>query len=123
MTPQEIFDTVVRHLYAQGEQAVTAYGACRYRTRTGLKCAVGCLIADEDYQESMEGNLSVLLAHYTNKPSIAALVQHYYLLADLQLAHDSDENWASPERMRHDLRRVAEQHKLSYAIVDEVAKQ
>lgn len=52
---QEVFDQVVTHLLNQGERSVDADGSCAYRGIDGLKCAVGCLISDEDYNDSMEG--------------------------------------------------------------------
>lgn len=52
---QEIFDTVVRHLAAQGRQALGPSGACRYRAPNGDKCAIGCLIADDEYRPEIEG--------------------------------------------------------------------
>lgn len=59
MNAQEIFDTVVTHLRAQGCKSkgpikgqVTA---CAYRGDNGLKCAVGILIPDEDYKAEWEG--------------------------------------------------------------------
>ena len=54
-TLQEIFDQVATHLLTQNERAVGALGNCRYRTDTGLKCAIGCLIADEHYNSGCEG--------------------------------------------------------------------
>lgn len=53
MNKQEIFDTVVRHLHAQGKPALNDAN-CRYRSDAGLSCAVGCLIPDEFYDPQME---------------------------------------------------------------------
>ena len=50
---QEIFQTVESHLLAQNAKS-TEGGVCRYRTSTGLMCAVGCLIPDELYSEDLE---------------------------------------------------------------------
>lgn len=54
MTNQEAFDKMVAHLRKQGQKAYEN-GACRYRTKGGLMCAVGCLITDAEYKRSMEG--------------------------------------------------------------------
>ncbi len=55
MEPQEAFDKMVSHLRKQGEQSKVRIGKkCLYRSDTGLKCAVGCLIPDEDYCSDME---------------------------------------------------------------------
>lgn len=45
-----IFDRVKTHLLTQNRRAASDAG-CRYRTGEGLSCAVGCLIADEHYDE------------------------------------------------------------------------
>lgn len=48
-------DKIEQHLIKQKARAATAGGSCRYRTEDGLMCAVGCLIADDDYnEETME---------------------------------------------------------------------
>jgi hypothetical protein len=54
MSKQEIFDTVVTHLRKQNTQSGKG-GNCFYRLGE-LKCAVGCLISDEDYSPDMEMN-------------------------------------------------------------------
>lgn len=55
MTSQDIFETMARHLLSQNEQSKNSSGDCRYRGDCGLMCAVGVLIADEHYSETMEG--------------------------------------------------------------------
>lgn len=56
---QGLFNTVKVHLLSQKEKslkpAFPGDTACRYRGDGGLKCAVGCLIKDEYYSESLEG--------------------------------------------------------------------
>ena len=54
MTAQEIFDTVAHHLIAQGKPALSGEGGCSYRAPDGSKCAIGCLITDEEYSEEFE---------------------------------------------------------------------
>lgn len=58
MTPQEIFEKVSRHLLTQNKRSMlvvpgdsTDHG-CAYRGQDGLRCAVGCLITDEVYEEA-----------------------------------------------------------------------
>ena len=90
MTAQEIFDTVARHLVVQGKPAFSDYGpvqSCNYRAPDGSKCAIGCLITDEEYGEEFEGTsvLGVLSMH----PGLdARLGPHVDLLVHLQDAHD-----------------------------------
>lgn len=56
LSMQDIFDTVANHLLTQGKQAKTQIsGSCVYRDEDDNKCAVGCLILDEDYDKAMEG--------------------------------------------------------------------
>lgn len=55
LTHQEIWDRVNAHLLAQNAPAYLMGGGCRYKTPTGLKCAVGCLIDEQFYDESFEG--------------------------------------------------------------------
>jgi hypothetical protein len=57
---QAVFTRVARHLLAQNAKAtVSGFGptVCRYRYRTpdGLRCAIGCLIADDKYNANIEG--------------------------------------------------------------------
>ena len=45
------------HLLKQGVQSVSSTDSCMYRGIGGTMCAVGCLIADEHYNEAqMEGD-------------------------------------------------------------------
>lgn len=53
MQPQEIFDTVVRHLAKQGKPARRG-ASCVYRAPDGGKCAVGVLIPDYMYDPKMD---------------------------------------------------------------------
>ena len=56
-TAQEVFDQITQHLLKQGKRSVSSTGACRYRTENSegvLKCAAGCLIADEEYDRLFE---------------------------------------------------------------------
>ena len=61
MDRQAIFDKVTTHLLTQNQPAkrvLKSYdnaAECAYRGENGTQCAVGCLIADEDYTPAMEG--------------------------------------------------------------------
>jgi hypothetical protein len=58
MEKQEVFEKVSRHLFEQGEPSMGSIGvlknACLYRNPKGLKCAIGCLIPDDKYKDSLE---------------------------------------------------------------------
>lgn len=52
LTRQQVFNKVTKHLLKQKVRAL-AHGGCRYRTESGLKCAIGCLL--KDYDPLIEG--------------------------------------------------------------------
>lgn len=109
MNAQEIFDTVVTHLYTQGKQAADGKNRCQYRTDAGLKCAVGCLIPDDQYDPAMEGatvdTLGSLLPSY--------LHPHMRLLIELQGVHDAPSSWKDKVAMAGSLRLIARKEGLS----------
>lgn len=95
MNKQEIFDKVVRHLYAQGKPAMNGAN-CRYRSNDGLSCAVGCLIPDSCYDPGME-NQTVSMEKVQKVLRASGILTGSnsdeeqattYLLGDLQFAHD-----------------------------------
>jgi hypothetical protein len=114
MNAQEIFDTVVTHLYTQGKQAGDGVGGCLYRTDEGLKCAVGCLIPDDQYHPSMEGqtveSLQSLLPSY--------LLPHKSLLINLQMLHDATSSWTDADAMVGSLRLIAWREGLSDKVLE-----
>ena len=84
MTNQDAFDKMVAHLRKQGQKA-QENGTCRYRTKSGLMCAVGCLLTDEDYRPGMEGmGVEPLLGVFDALPGL-----NEGLLAEMQDVHDS----------------------------------
>jgi hypothetical protein len=125
MTPQEIFDTVAKHLFTQGcrsvEDAEDADAACLYRGPEGRMCAVGVLIPDELYSSAIEyENIGHLLSKAgslfpewmkANEP----------LLQSLQSTHDRPRHWLDSETMRERLRSVAGMYELSAAALDELS--
>lgn len=99
MTAQEIFDKIVSHLRAQGVKSIEFGGGpdllqpgevrCLYRGPLGTKCAVGCLISDEVYDEDMEDfNILEVIA---TTPMLKHLMPHHQFLVALQTIHDSDD--------------------------------
>ena len=58
-TPREVYERVVTHLVEQKVASIDGQG-CLYRCLTldgaVLKCAIGCIIADEFYASELEGN-------------------------------------------------------------------
>jgi hypothetical protein len=127
MTPQEIFDTVARHLFTQGERAGIILGddvdgdpdfACKYRAPGGRSCAVGVLIPDKAYSEDMEGS-GVVVVYENNTAWLPAWMgSNLKLLAALQGVHDSYSCWNSTASMRAALANVASFHNLDASVLD-----
>lgn len=107
-TEQQIFDQVVAHLRKQNERSMEdiVHGhTCVYRSPYGLKCAAGCLIADEEYTPSMEGNTWDLLA---SKGYVSRDNQHFIL--ELQRIHDGTE----PPFWEDKFKELAHEYNLEY---------
>ena len=107
MLAQEIYDTVVKHLFAQGKPAFGYYSeektvgesGCAYRTGE-LKCAVGCLIPDDVYRSDMENQSVKNLVNHSEFMVPSYFGGHIPLLNKLQTVHDSSRNWEhdNPEK-------------------------
>ncbi|AUR85219.1 hypothetical protein NVP1077O_55 [Vibrio phage 1.077.O._10N.261.45.A10] len=92
MELQTIFNQVCQHLVHQGKAAVVGgdNGVCRYRTKSGLRCAVGYLISDKEYHCDLENRgVATDIVHEALTASIGKVtVQVSKLLSDCQAAHD-----------------------------------
>jgi len=85
LTPAEIFYKVSDHLLTQLTRSNIG-GQCRYRGSKGLKCAIGCLIENDEYDGSMEGDsVGFLFNTYTFRNFDNS---HENMLGDLQTIHD-----------------------------------
>lgn len=130
MEKQEIFDTVARHLFAQGERAFDREeGTCKYRLPVEgkwLKCAVGALIPDANYNPGMDDvNYSTRVGAVIGRAEVCGYsLPDYFrkeqpLLASLQTVHDYSGNWRHEGEMRNALSLVAIKHGLSdYVVAD-----
>lgn len=100
-TREEVFDYVESHLKKQGYRSMLATGGCAYRGEGDTMCAVGCLIADDEYTSSMENNSVMELAGLSVGKIFAALalperlIPHARMLEALQDFHDRSTNWSS----------------------------
>ena len=100
MLAQEIYDTVVQHLFAQGKPAFGYYSeektvgesGCAYRTGE-LKCAVGCLIPDDVYRRDMENQSVKSLVDHSEFKVPSYFGEHIPLLNTLQTVHDNRLHW------------------------------
>lgn len=82
---QQVFDFVAKHLLTQMERSMSDDQMCRYR-HGQLKCAAGCLIADEEYKESFEGRAWIYL-----KTINQVTACHFDLINSLQRVHDGSQ--------------------------------
>jgi len=131
MTPQQVYDKVVKHLFKQGKPAMSKDNiTCMYLSLDGLKCAVGCLIKKEYYSEGFERK------GIRHSPVIEAVHKSlntekydkddiFDLLEDLQYAHDyarvSEETEKFiPSLLKERLTKIAEDHALSLKVLETV---
>lgn len=96
-TNQEAFDKVWKHLHSMPRRAaqydvVAERMMCRFRTELGERCAVGCLIPDDQYDPAMEvGGVGTLVDEGWLDDGMNAIAIE--LLMDLQDIHDEARNW------------------------------
>lgn len=98
-TKNEVFSIVVRHLLQQKKRAMIYRDGtddpvmCAYRGRGGLKCAVGILIPDEEYNPIIERK-PIDSLHYSASENIGPTLQKIMkdvgieFLRALQSLHD-----------------------------------
>lgn len=92
MNDQGAFDVALLHLLVQGHRSVSSSGRCQLRGPQGSKSAIGALIPDRLYRNSMEGKtIQQLLAAYN--PEYLPLRHHLSgvglpILNALQDLHD-----------------------------------
>lgn len=108
-TPQQVFDHVATHLLTQNAKSVDCLDSCMYKSPEGLKCAAGCLIADDEYNEEMEDVVWRMLVRRGVVPEA-----HMELIGDLQDCHDDH----MPENWKNGLERIAKYRNLSTSVLD-----
>ena len=117
LTNQQIFDKVRKHLLNQMEKSISVDGQCAYRGAKGLMCAIGCLIADEDYDPMIEGKgvklvplsrSGEILSISLDKAGVPRKKNIYTLLKDLRRIHDNN----IPDKWEILLNNVALEHQL-----------
>jgi hypothetical protein len=127
MTNQEIFDRVATHLLTQNRKSARDDGQCKYRLLTWddreetpapitLKCAIGCLIEDNEYFNEIEGDRIEFLVEkgfnfrvLKESPDPRAMS----LLKSLQYVHDH----SRVEIWKDSLKGVAEHYLLNDSIL------
>lgn len=114
---QQAFNKVVRHLAAQERRSHDDYG-CVYRSDDGLKCAVGALIDDDQFdllQEQWDAWSSPNSMGWSSLSRKFDTTVDELLLGDLQAAHDEYSHWDHGGFNKagvEDLRNVARKHGL-----------
>lgn len=100
---QAVFDHVAEHLFAQNKQCSDiTFGRCRY-FHNGLRCAAGCLIAEDEYTPGFENKSWETLIRHNLVPE-----DHFELIVDLQRVHDL----YKPNTWLRQLYLVAQKHAL-----------
>ncbi|UOL48627.1 hypothetical protein [Pseudomonas phage Astolliot] len=92
-TQQQIFDQVAEHLLHQNE--ISAHkksengipGYCSYRGPRGLKCAAGCLIADDEYDPMMDSGMDTSWLDLVKGGVVPPA--HATFIRELQILHDT----------------------------------
>ena len=115
MNIQEVFDKAAYHLLTQKQRSVNQYNKCMYRGDGGKMCAVGVLIPDELYDDSMEHCTveSILDGHY----DLEFLKPHVTILDELQVVHDHKD----PRMWLSCLNTLAVKYKLKTSVLEQVA--
>ena len=109
-TTQELFDTVAGHLLRQAKKSMDSK-RCLYRSKDGLKCAVGCLLTDAVYSEFMEGtNVRDIVDVLNASVGRDLTPEELDLLSGLQGVHDGCPVFRWPSELKN----VADVHQLHY---------
>lgn len=123
ITNQSLFDTISTHLLTQKVPAKSDTPgptgvSCRYRYNN-LSCAIGCLVKDDLYDESLESK--TISNDYVIKIVAKSLgvtnkivEKHVPFLATLQKVHDR----VNPDAWRFTLKLVAKAHRLKVNFPD-----
>lgn len=83
-TERDVFEQVQTHLLTQNKTSKDELGIyCVYKSKEGLKCAAGCLIADNEYSLEMEGK-----SWYSLIEEKLVSEKHHLLIQKLQSIHD-----------------------------------
>ena len=89
---QEVFDHIINHLVTQGKRSYSDNDKmCLYRSASGMSCAVGCLMSDEEYDPAMEGEeVGNVIRRFKQ---VSWMAKYRSLLDDLQDLHDEVGSW------------------------------
>lgn len=111
MSRQQVYETVVKAMANQGRQSSNFKGSCcLYRAPDGAKCAVGCLIPDEAYDELMEYKDVDNILSFLPEDLRKGVTEHMMLLKELQSQHDSTWTWRDKKNFRESFSLAAKIH-------------
>lgn len=114
-TAQQVFDQIADHMLTQFEQCAEGMG-CRYRLEK-LKCAGGCIISDEEYEEFGADKLEDNSWHNLCKDlreKVDGVETHKDLIGSLQDIHDG----YFPDSWLNKLHLLATRHNFDTSILD-----
>lgn len=113
MNTQEAFDAMWQHAKTMPMIARNLYGKCSYRTETGNKCLIGCLIPDRIYNHTWDTE-SMSVVALLRRPEIQEILGNVdpKFLSVAQGIHDSTHSVDWRERLLVRLRYLAMEYKL-----------
>lgn len=89
-TQQQVFDQVAKHLLDQNKISIKeGHGYCAYRGTNNLKCAAGCLIADNEYDLEMDSFVGDTSWEGLINRGLVKTDEHKLLIGELQHIHDT----------------------------------
>lgn len=95
---QEMFNRVKKHLLTQNQKSMLNDSDCAYKSDDGLRCAIGVLIPEADYEPIMEMHGPVRV----NRPVMTVLITEFQLSGFRQEEQDYFMNAASDLQSIHD---------------------
>ncbi len=127
-TNQSAFDHVAAHLFNQGVRAMNEMTqGCKYKSN-GYKCAIGCLLTDEECKHMDghdEGDIATLMSLLPDEDDIFSVdIRNKLgtidtgLMVDLQTVHDVSDNWGYTKDMREALRSIGYAHGLDVSCLE-----
>lgn len=99
-TAEDVAETIVTHMFAQGEQCKDAEGSCVYLNEQGLRCAAGVLFASPRCEGVLKKAEGWQWGHLVRTG--VAPKAHRELIHSLQQAHDlyTPAEWPKELRLR-----------------------
>jgi hypothetical protein len=94
MDTQEAYELMRAWLTRPGA-AISLDSVCMYRSSDGNRCAVGCLIPDNLYDDSIEGGTVVSWVHKENNLWKYFTNVDFDFLIEAQILHDLMQNWST----------------------------